>query len=59
MPRGLHIEVGRPGEAHDATEFAQETGSFVLRRAEAPTPIPSVAETIDAISARFSEDVPC
>ncbi len=59
VKRGLHIEVGRPGLSHDATEFAQETGSFVLRRAEAPTSAPSVADAIDAISARFSEDVPC
>jgi formylmethanofuran dehydrogenase subunit B len=59
VKRGLHIEVGRPGVSHDATEFAQETGSFVLRRAQAPGEAPSVAEAIEAISARFSEDVPC
>ena len=57
--RGLYIEVGRPGETHDAVELAQETSSFVLRRAKAPSEAPSVAEVIDAISARFSEDVPC
>ncbi len=57
--RGLYIEVGRPGETHDAVELAQETSSFVLRRARAPGEAPTVAEAIAAISARFSEDVPC
>ena len=31
---GLYIEVGRPGETHDAVELAQESSSFVLRRAK-------------------------
>lgn len=57
--RGLFIEVGRPGETHDAVELAQETSSFVLRRATSPADTPSVAEAIREISARFSEDVPC
>ncbi len=57
--RGLYIEVGRPGETHDAAELAQESSSFVLRRATAPSDAPTVAEVIDAIVARFSEDVPC
>lgn len=57
--RGLYIEVGRPGKTHDSVELAQETSSFVLRRAETPTETPSVAEAIHEISSRFSEDVPC
>jgi formylmethanofuran dehydrogenase subunit B len=59
VSRGLYIEVGRPGETHDAVELAQETSSFVLRRAKAPADTPSVAEVIAEISARFSEEVPC
>jgi len=57
--RGLFIAVGKPGENYDAVEFAQETSSMVLRRAKAPAELPSVAEAIAAISARFSEDLPC
>jgi len=57
--RGLFIEVGRPGESHDAVEFSQEIGALTLRRAAAPSSLPSVAEAIAAISARFSEDAPC
>ena len=59
VKRGLCIEVGRPGEAHDSVEFAQETSSFVLRRASAPSALPSVAEVIEAIGARVSEEAPC
>jgi formylmethanofuran dehydrogenase subunit B len=59
VKRGLHIAVGRPGEAHDSAEFAQEVSSFVLRRATAPSSLPSVAQAIEAINARFSEEVPC
>lgn len=57
--RGLFIPVGRPGESYDAVEFAQETSSLVLRRASAPAQLPSVADAIAAISAKFSEDLPC
>jgi formylmethanofuran dehydrogenase subunit B len=57
--RGVFIEVGRPGEDYDCVEFAQETSSLVLRSAKSPSSLPSVAEAIAAISARFSEDVPC
>jgi formylmethanofuran dehydrogenase subunit B len=57
--RGLFIEVGRPGETHDALEFAPEAGAVILRRATAPAPAPSVADVIQAISAEFSEDIPC
>jgi formylmethanofuran dehydrogenase subunit B len=57
--RGLFIEVGRPGEDHDCVELARETGSLVLRPAKAPSALPSVAESIAAISARFPEDAPC
>lgn len=57
--RGLFIPVGRPGEQYDAVEFAQETSSLVLRPASAPAELPSVAEAIAAISAQFSEDLPC
>lgn len=57
--RGLFIPVGRPGEHYDAVEFAQETSSMVLRRASAPAELPSVADAIAAISAQFSEDLPC
>jgi formylmethanofuran dehydrogenase subunit B len=57
--RGVFIEVGRPGEDYDCVELARETGSIVSRQAKAPSSLPSVAETIAAISARFSEDVPC
>jgi formylmethanofuran dehydrogenase subunit B len=56
---GVFIEVGRPGEDYDCVEFAQETSSLVLRSAKAPSSLPSVADAIAAISARFSEDVPC
>lgn len=59
VKRGVFIAVGRPGESHDSVEFAQETSSLVLRRASAPAELPSVADAIAAISARFSEDVPC
>ncbi len=57
--RGLFIAVGKPGESYDAVEFAQETSSMVLRRASAPAELPSVAQAIAAISAKFSEDLPC
>lgn len=57
--RGLFIAVGRPGESYDAVEFAQETSSLVLRQASAPAQLPSVAQAIAAISAQFSEDLPC
>jgi formylmethanofuran dehydrogenase subunit B len=57
--RGVFIEVGRPGQDYDCVEFAQETSSLVLRSAKAPSSLPSVAEAIAAISAGFSEDVPC
>jgi formylmethanofuran dehydrogenase subunit B len=57
--RGLFIEVGRPGEDYDCVEFAQEAAALVWRRASSPSSLPSVADAIAAISARFSEDVPC
>lgn len=57
--RGLYIEVGRPGETHDAIEFAQEVGSFVLRPARAPGKAPSVADAIEAICAKLPEEAPC
>jgi formylmethanofuran dehydrogenase subunit B len=57
--RGVFIEVGRPGEDYDCVEFAQETSTLAWRRAKTPSSLPSVAEAIGAISARFSEDVPC
>jgi formylmethanofuran dehydrogenase subunit B len=57
--RGLFIAVGKPGETYDAVEFAQETSSLVLRRASAPAELPTVAQAIAAISAKFSEDLPC
>jgi formylmethanofuran dehydrogenase subunit B len=57
--RGLYIEVGRPGGAHDAVLMAQETGGLTLRRAAAPSDAPSVAEVIDAIMANVSEVAPC
>lgn len=56
---GLFIAVGKPGVNYDAVEFAQETSSMVLRRASAPAELPTVAEAIAAISAKFSEDLPC
>lgn len=56
---GLFIEVGRPGESHDALEFAQEIGSFVLRQATAPDSAPSVAEAISAIDAKITEKASC
>lgn len=58
-PNGVFIEVGRPGETHDAVEFAQEAGALVLRRATAPAPLPSVADAIKAINAEVSEDATC
>lgn len=57
--RGVFIAVGCPGRDHDAVEFAQETSSLIVRKASAPSQLPSVADAIAAISARFSEDVPC
>jgi formylmethanofuran dehydrogenase subunit B len=57
--RGVFIEVGRPGEDYDCVELARETGAMVLRQARAPSSLPSVAQSIAAISARFSEEVPC
>ncbi|MBI1869028.1 MAG: formylmethanofuran dehydrogenase [Methylocystis sp.] len=57
--RGVFITVGCPGRDHDAVDFAQETSSLVLRKASAPSKLPSVADAIGAIGARFSEDVPC
>jgi formylmethanofuran dehydrogenase subunit B len=56
---GLFIEVGRPGEDHDALEFAQEIGAFALRQATAPGSAPSVAEAIRAIDAKISENASC
>lgn len=59
VARGLHIPVGRPGVTHDGVEFAQEASSFILRKAVAPASLPSVAEAIAAISAKFSEGMSC
>ena len=59
VKRGLHIEVGRPGETHDGVEFSQEIGAFTLRKATKPSPLPSVAEAIREISARISENTRC
>jgi formylmethanofuran dehydrogenase subunit B len=57
--RGLFIEVGQPGVTHDAVLMAQETGGLTLRKAVAPTGAPTVAEIIDAITAKVSEVAPC
>jgi len=56
---GLFIEVGRPGEAHDALEFSQEIAAFALRKASAPSDAPSVAAVLAAIGAKLSEDAAC
>lgn len=57
--RGLFIEVGRPGESHDAVEYSQDAAAMVLRRASAPGEAPSVAEVVTAIGSRISEDISC
>jgi formylmethanofuran dehydrogenase subunit B len=57
--QGLFIEVGRPGEAHDALELTQEIASFALRKATAPSDAPSVATALAAIGAKISEDAAC
>ncbi len=54
--RGLYIEVGQPGVTHDAVLMAQETGGMTLRQASAPSNAPSVAEVVEAIRAKVSED---
>jgi formylmethanofuran dehydrogenase subunit B len=66
---GLFIEVGRPGEAHDALEYAAEAATLVVRKASRPALLPSVAEAVQAIGARLAdarladarlaEDIPC
>jgi formylmethanofuran dehydrogenase subunit B len=57
--RGLFIEVGRPGETHDALEFAQEIGAFTLRKASSPSDATTVAAVLAEISARISEEAAC
>jgi formylmethanofuran dehydrogenase subunit B len=57
--RGLYIEVGQPGVAHDAVLMAQETGGMTLRAATKPSDAPSVAAVIDAIMAHVSQVAPC
>ncbi len=63
VAHGVYIEVGRPGESHDAIEFAQEVTSFVLRQAKTPgpsnAPVPSVAEAVAAIGAQIPETAVC
>ena len=57
--RGLHIEVGRPGQDHDALEFSQAIVAFTLTKASAPSGALSVASAIAAINARISEGASC
>ena len=57
--RGLHIEIGRPGQDHDALEFSQAIVAFTLTKASAPSGAPSVAAAIAAINARIPEDASC
>ncbi len=57
--RGLHIEIGRPGEDHDSLEFSQAIAAFALTKARAPSGAPSVASAIAAIDARISEGASC
>jgi formylmethanofuran dehydrogenase subunit B len=57
--RGLYIEVGQPGVTHDCVEFAQEIGSFALRKATTPASAPSVAQIIDAIATKLQGEVSC
>jgi formylmethanofuran dehydrogenase subunit B len=57
--RGLYIEVGQPGVTHDCVEFAQEIGSFALRKATTPSAAPSVAQIIDAITTELRGAVSC
>ena len=57
--RGLYIEVGQPGVTHDCVEFAQEIGSFALRKATTPSSAPSVAQIIDAIATKLQGEVSC
>ena len=57
--RGLYIEIGRPGEDHDALEFSQALAAFALTKARAPSNAPSVASAIAAIDARILEGASC
>ncbi|HTO79982.1 MAG TPA: formylmethanofuran dehydrogenase [Methylocystis sp.] len=57
--RGLHIEVGRPGQDHDALEFSPAVAAFTLTKASAPSAAPSVASAIAAIDSRISEGASC
>jgi hypothetical protein len=40
-------------------EFAQEIGSFALRKATTPSSAPSVAQIIDAIATKLQGEVSC
>jgi formylmethanofuran dehydrogenase subunit B len=55
VARGVYIEVGQPGETHDAIEFAQEATTFVSRAAKSPGEAPSVADALKAIGAKITE----
>ena len=55
VARGVYIEVGQPGETHDAIEFAQEATTLVSRAAKTPGDAPSVADALKAIDAKITE----
>lgn len=48
-PPQVRIEVGAPGEDHDAMEYARAVGTFVFAQAKNPSDRPRVADVIDLI----------
>jgi formylmethanofuran dehydrogenase subunit B len=51
----VRIAIGRPGVDHDAVMHSSDAGTLVAATASAPSAAPSVAETLERISARLAE----
>jgi formylmethanofuran dehydrogenase subunit B len=48
-PPRVKIEVGSPGQDHDAVEYSREIATFALARAKSPSNVPRVADVIGLI----------
>ncbi len=54
-PPRVKIEVGTPGEDHDAIEFSQEIATFALARAKNASNAPRVADVIGRIEQNLAK----
>jgi formylmethanofuran dehydrogenase subunit B len=54
-PPRVKIEVGTPGEDHDAIEFSQEIATFALTRAKSASDAPRVADVIGRIEQNLTK----